>query len=254
MNPSNYDEDQMERFLDGLMTEEEAADFTASVPAAELEALLAMEEQLSQSLAKLTSISTLDQGEIEREFVSSHPAVVGRPTSDLPRSSSRRRWVQIALVACLLIAVGIPVLWNLNNGPVGVHFEQRPLAQLYQETVDRGFRPNYNCEEPQRFADTFERNHGKPLALDDLPDGSKMLGLSTLGGISRSTVAMLCSVNGENVIVFVDRAGKADLETPKRLDNGSNVNIFVEEKNGLVFLEVTPLESARMIEHFRFLE
>ena len=76
-----------------------------------------------------------------------------------------------------------------------------------------------------------------------------MLGLSYPGGLSRNTTAMLCEVDGEPVMVFVDRQ-EADLESASRQDDGSPaVNVIRFRKNGLVFYEVTPFSEARAAQY-----
>ena len=71
-----------------------------------------------------------------------------------------------------------------------------------------------------------------------------MLGLSYVHGLSRKTTAMLCYVDGKPVVVFVDRAENDQpgvAETP-----AEGVHIFRDERDGLVFYEVTPYDDARV--------
>jgi hypothetical protein len=71
-----------------------------------------------------------------------------------------------------------------------------------------------------------------------------MLGLSYPGGLSRDTTAMLSEVEGEPVMVFVDRAS-ADF-AGAAMDADPALNVFRDERDGLVFYEVTPLDSPQM--------
>ena len=76
-----------------------------------------------------------------------------------------------------------------------------------------------------------------------------MLGLSYLGGTSRDGTAMLGEVDGHQVVVFVDRssAGQPDVST----EGTEGLNVFVVERDGLVFAEVSPLPESKMIQYLR---
>ena len=75
-----------------------------------------------------------------------------------------------------------------------------------------------------------------------------MLGLSYSGGLSRHTTAMLCVVDEQPVMVFVDRV-EADrnqlyddtLEPP--------ITVVRREYRGLVLYEVTPYRQARILDY-----
>src|SRR5690606_42083595 len=101
--------------------------------------------------------------------------------------------------------------------------------------------------EADRFAAVFDRRQGQPLKLLPLPKGIEMLGISYPGGLSRDSTAMLCRVDGQPVIVLVDRA---TADRSDAIDNGNPaLHVFREERDGLVFYEVTPFDSARVIEY-----
>ena len=75
-----------------------------------------------------------------------------------------------------------------------------------------------------------------------------MLGLSYPGGLSRDTTAVLCRVDDAEVVVFIDRLDRDD---PRVAENDDpRLNVFRQERFGLVFYEVTPLDEPRMIDHF----
>lgn len=251
-------DDQLELYLDGLMSEEESAAFLRDVDPQTLRAAVALNDQLAESLARIAKPIPLNETAIERAYTIAHASTANQPDANSTDANgrthtNRRNAIQLALAATLLIAAGLGIWFGAVGKRIDPFFESRSLVAIYEETVQRGFRPVYNCEEEARFAATFQQNHGQSLALAQLPLGSRMLGLSTLGGISRSTTAMLCEVDNQKVIVYVDRAGNGDLAAAL-VNNVDSLNVFVEQKNGLVFCEVSPLDSARMIEHFEFLE
>ena len=81
-----------------------------------------------------------------------------------------------------------------------------------------------------------------------MSDDRGMLGLSYMGGISRESTAMLCQVQQQPVLVFVDKISndRGDLN----VSTDPQLSIFREEKFGLVFYEVSPLAQASMMQYF----
>jgi hypothetical protein len=71
-----------------------------------------------------------------------------------------------------------------------------------------------------------------------------MLGLSYPGGLSRDTTAMLCKVDGKPVMVFVDRPSKDQPLAVEHAD--AKTHVFRQERDGLVFYEVTPLDGPKV--------
>ena len=244
---------KLERYLDGLMADQEAADFLKTIDPDELERVQTLQDQIDASLVNLFPTTPLDEEAITREFMASD-SVQNSTAAVKSDAFGRRSLIRIALVASLLVLAALAVQFYINDdNRIEVAFAPTPLADVYQDCLNRGFAPVYDCEDPERFANTFKFNLGQSMALAQMPPGSRMLGLSTLGGISRDSIAMLCEVDGNKVIVFVARSNSRGLETATA-DDPSDLSLFVEKKNGLVFCEVTPLKSSRMIEHFQFVE
>lgn len=252
--------DQLERFLDGLMSEQEANEFRQTIDPKVLEKEEALQSNLDDSLKRMFAFKPLDAEAIAVQAAEAQAPVDGEvtlknPIQSRPQSTSRPNWIKLAIAASLLLAAGL-VAWFVDGtgaNQVTAIFVPKALTEIHTETVARGFDPYYFCKNDQRFADTFEARQGKPLALAELPEGSRMVGLSYPGGISGDTTAMLCEVDGKQVMVFVDVSGNDNLEIALK-DNDPSLNVFVEEKNGLVFCEVTPHDAPEMIQHFRFIE
>lgn len=158
---------------------------------------------------------------------------------------SKVKWRLWGIAGAAAAALLIALAWG-QRGPrnVAPFFEPTPLVALYQEAVDQGFEPYYECEEPERFAAVFAKRQGLPLELELMPPGSRMLGLSYPGGLSRDTTAMLCEVDGEPVMVFVDRLD-ADRQAAAITAEGGGLRVFRSELSGLVLYEVTPLDKPR---------
>lgn len=254
MSSNESDDNQLDLYLDGEMPQQDVADFLETVDDDSLQQAQNAQQRIDDSLRRMMSFEKLDHEDIVQQFL--RKSLVGVNARDQAASStklSRRSWAQIAVAAAVLLLASLGVWFYSGSGAIEPVFNARTLASIYAEKVDSGFRPYYYCEDDARFAEVFATKLGQALALAEMPSGREMVGISYLGGISRSTVAMLCVVDEQKVLVFVDRAGESGFETATA-DSDDDLNVFVEEKNGLVFCEVTPLDSAQMIEHFRFMD
>jgi hypothetical protein len=58
---------------------------------------------------------------------------------------------------------------------------------------------------------------------------------------------MLGEADGQKVIVFVDRVSSGKLIVTT--NENSDLNVFVVERDGLVFAEVSPLSESKFIQH-----
>jgi len=154
-----------------------------------------------------------------------------------------------------VIVAGLAWLLVVRSFPgeqTGIVFHDRPLADVYHETVEFGFEPYYVCDEDDRFRDTFYYRHGQALRLVETPPGRRMVGLSYLHGISRHTTAMLARVDGEPVIVFVDQL---DRDRPmKAPDPATGLHQFRRELGNLVMYEVTPRKQPVMMDYLELSE
>ena len=263
MNDQNEQHDKLEMYLDGMLPESEHEAFLKHQDSAELKQAQATQNQIDESLRSMFRFDPLDSEQVQeltrKAFESdSSSSVVDKPSPPTKLSrdqSATGRWFAVAVLAASVLAFISGGMWWMNgNLPVSPEFQNQPVALLYQESVQTGFRPYYNCEDDQRFADTFESRLGKAvkLAKSEMPEGTRMLGLSYLGGTSREAIAMLSEVEGHRVIVFVDRdgAGQPDVST----EGAEGLNVHVVERDGLVFAEVSPLEEARMIQYLKVLD
>jgi hypothetical protein len=121
------------------------------------------------------------------------------------------------------------------------------VAEVYRETVANGFDPYYECRDDERFAATFEQRQGIVLHLAAMPAGKGMLGLSYPGGLSRDTTAMLCRVDDQPVMVFVDRVENDQEDAGENSD--ASLRVQREVRDGLVFYEVAPQGTASVLEY-----
>lgn len=251
---NQHDRDELlEAFLDGLLNDAEKAAFVESLRANPVRRRQAeLQAQIDGSLGRLFAVASpsperlaagLAGGATNNVRLASTPATLAPPPAAKAGRGTRAYWAAAGLAAAALIAVAVSLPWPQSavDAPT---FAARPLTDVYRDAVASGFEPTYECREPERFAATFQQRQGRALQLAAMPSGSRMLGLSYVGGLSRNTTAMLCYVDGQPVMVFVDRAADDRPEASATSDAG--LHVFREEHDGLVFYEVTPLASPRV--------
>jgi hypothetical protein len=236
-----YDE-RLEAYLDGLLEGPERADVEQSHgPGGELAQNMELQDRIDSRLAHMFRVEAPASGTLAARLIRET-----RPRAIEAKPNRRLAWAAAALAAAAAVGwliAGMPLPRGHVDQPM---FAARPLADVYRETVKDGFEPYYECREADRFADTFARRQGVALKLLPMAEGSRMLGLSYPGGLSRDTTAMLCRVDGKPVMVFVDRASA---DQPNAMDHaGEQAHVFRQERDGLVFYEVTPFDRPRVTE------
>jgi hypothetical protein len=239
---------ELDAYLDGLLEPAERSAFEQRLRAhPELEREVQQFTELDIKIRRIFPPEQVSEKQIEQLIGnltnSPNSKILSEPQHRSPTVALRA--VLIGLAATL---AWVLVIWQWGDPPVETpYFEPKPVAQVYHEVLSNGFEPYYECHDDQRFADTFLRRQGQALRLAALPQGSHMLGLSYAGGLSRDTTAMLCRVNGEPVMVFVDQLEK---DSPLALQNhSSETQVHRVAHGGLVFYEVTPFDDARVIEY-----
>jgi len=200
-----------------------------------------LQEEIDDGLRRLFDFVTPSSESIVASLEEKHNV---EPPLLLPIGSRRfNRYRFFALAAASLLFIST-LLFLWPTGRRGDVFSAaRPLTDLYRSAVESGFEPSYECHEPERFAETFERRQGKALKLLPMPDGSRMLGLAFTGGLSRDTTAMLAYVDDQPVMVFVDLATNDD---KAMASSDGAMRVFRDERDGLVYYEVTPFDEPKV--------
>jgi hypothetical protein len=258
-DPEPITDEQVDAYLDGLMKPEERAAFEARLRAhPEIAKEILLQKQMDASLERLFPVERISDAQLaelqEDDVTPAQPSAAGSlRTAQVERSIQSSKWIKVAVAGIAAMVAWIMVVWFWGNGTgKAPFFQPRPVALVYQEVLDNGFEPYYECHEEDRFAETFSHRQGQALRLTELPEGSRMLGLSYEGGISRDTTSMLCRVDGKPVMVFVDRL-ENDIPNASQNDQ-PDLHVYREARDGLVFYEVTPFGSARLIKHLVPLE
>ena len=270
MNDQNAQFDELEMYLDDMLSEGDREAFLKKCDPDQLKQAQATQDRIDNSLRSMFQfdpLNTAQSQELTRKAFENDSSILSDSSvlsddksssavklKENESNSAGRRFVITVLAASILGIIGGGMLLMNGDLPTDPEFKNRAVALLYKEKVQSGFIPYYHCEDPQRFKDTFEFRLGKKvqLAESEMPEGTRMLGLSYLGGTSDRSTAMLGEVDGNQVIVFVDRSS-ADL--PDVSTEGTNgLNVFVVERDGLVFAEVSPLPESKMIQYLKVLD
>jgi hypothetical protein len=239
--PQPNRDDLLERYLDGLLDDAERTAYEKSLRGDDMTRRAAeLQARIDASLTRLFHVDPMAPpraaamlaGAAERNVV------VNR------RSLGRLGWLAVGLASAAAIA-WLVAGSLLHPAKRGINYIPRPLSDVYRESLANGFEPMYHCSEAERFADAFAHRQGQPLKLLKLPIGVSMLGLANSGGLSRDTTAMLCRVDGNPVMVFVDRIDADQPNAEEHVDK--KVHVFRMVRDGLVFYEVTPLHAPRVV-------
>lgn len=241
--------ESLDAYLDGQMTADEERAFEQRMKDSGIDISGDIHLQLLIDDAIVRQLRPPVPSQIDREgqWCDSLPTVTPQGASGSAKVR-RRRIVAVAMAGAVAwVSVTIGLLKKTPSEPV---FASRPLTEIYREAVTQGFEPYYECRDPERFTYTFEQRQGISVALDPMPVGSSMLGLSYSGGLSRDTTVMLCQVNEQPVMVFVDRVSA---DQPKSDIVAATNGLFVHraQRSGLVMYEVTPLRKPRAMQYLR---
>jgi len=247
----NEIDEKTERLIDQQSVHGKSPDLSKHDDPKQLQFELQLQKKIDAALGR--NFSTEPVSELEHrqkmETLVSNAQETQVSDSKLPE---RRKLLVRALVLAASVLLMVGLAWQYSDkrsSPPGV-FNRQPLAKLYKKSVDRGFKPYYVCDEPERFAAEFERRQGIRLRLAEMPEHKQMSGIALLGGISRTTTAMLGLVNKEPVLVFVDYLSNDDEEMRKQVGKSDGCYVSRTTKFGLVFYEVSGFNDAQLTEYF----
>lgn len=234
------DGDQLDAYLDGLLSVEERAEFASRLvgePA--LREQVEMQAAINRELARMYSPERADRIVPLRPTRRFRERVVGLPRVAL-------------LAACItVIAGGVFQSWRYLRPrvvtPVYVLQPWRSMATVYEDELAGPFKPIWVCRDDRAFAGFVRKRFGEPLLLAQLPAGATGLGWSYSRSISDLTVYLLGEVNGQRVLVFVD---KLSSDTGEAAKAATGPNLFRRELGSFVLYEATPFAEPTFLPHF----
>jgi hypothetical protein len=183
-----------------------------------------------------------------------------KPISPLQQTLSLR-WLALiggGLAAGIAAIVAISIFTQGPGSPsANPDFRPRLAAEfIYDTSVSMGFRPEWRCENDEEFAIAVRDRLGAAMVIPIATTGIELVGWGysdRYGGVilSDDTMVLLARVEGEEVILLVDRAGN-ELTTNAR---GSSVklNIFKQTLGPLMLVEVTPRSAPGLIPNAKLL-
>lgn len=244
--------DRLEAYLDGLMSVEQAAEFQRIVAG---DPLLQQEIELQQgidnSLGRLFEAPAAPPCDIlalaQQQPAPTDQQVVAERASAEPQpartKNNARMWMIVIAASIAWVFAGV----KLYDASTDDGYQEVALADIYEQCVDDGFQPKWVCDDDREFAETFLKRQGQPLLLK-ADSKNLMVGLAYLKGVSAKTTTMLAKVDGEPVLVFVDKLSR-DTE-PAKPSWGSGLNLYRQELDGLVLYELSPLDESRVLSSF----
>ncbi len=246
MNTAPHDnpQDLLDAYLDGSLGEVQHRDFEARLeqdPGLRREVEVQM--QMDASLKRCHSTPDIDTLLTRAHDTADEPLRLPRWFIELGRIAAL---VAIGVMSTLLVQR------VLGPGDEAHHEEEYAvvgLTESYHYVLEEGFEPLWRCETDEEFADTFEYRLGHPLVLGAVPTGVEAIGLSYSPAISYSTIALLATVDGQKVIVFVDHTEIAEHQQPELTD--PDLHLFQRQVDDLMLYEVTPLDKPKLLDSFK---
>jgi hypothetical protein len=242
--------DPLDAYLDGTMDPVEQEAFARGLEDDRARSdEVKLDQRIGRSLRELFAApEPLDADQMLTELRRAAGSVQAAPAAS--RSPTRRRLYWTVVVATAAAVAWAAVAWQLlERTAPEVAFAERPLHEVYSRAIAEGFQPYWECEDDEQFRAVFLERQGESLRLDPLPDGSRMLGLAYLGGLSPMTTAMLAEVGADRVVVFADRVERDVPQPPPPAASG--LHLFRKVLGPLVLYEVTPLDSPQVFDALR---
>ncbi len=260
-DPSRDIQEQLDRYLDGLLEGEERSAFEQRMAGdAGLREQVQAQSAIDVSLRRI--FAPPSNGRLRPIFAvlpgadaeADGPAASDGDTAADPasgRTAARRRtWRIVAAplgIAALLIA-GVLIYQYSLPAPVEPvsGLRRQTFGEVYEQTLASGFKPQYVCEDDQDFAVSFYLRLQQGLHVDR-PEHINWVGVSRAETkiITTRTHYILVRVNGTPVLVFVDIL---EQDNDKANKVPPDLHVFRRAMDNLVLYEVTPLDSPKVLE------
>jgi len=239
----------LERYLDGLLSDEERAEFerrlqTDPALAAELDRQHAVDESLRRLFAPPVMRADM--------IVSAQRN--GRGLRLVASSTRPRRWLAPLSAAAVLVLAIVIGWYNWPRSPTQPVDPYAPkpwksMADVYRTESSDGFVPDWVCRDDRQFAGTFRRRLGQPLLVAQAQIASATgWGISYWNCVSEDTVCVLARIDETPIMVFVDRAESDATRALPPAEAG--LHWFRRDVGALSLYELSPLDSPRLLDAF----
>jgi len=244
---------ELEAYLDGQLHGERLSAFERRVrDDSALAAQLALQRRIDGAL---TRCFVAPPAPSLTAHVASENGQAAQPRIGVRPQRRVVRW-PLAIAAMLVLFIGVPVMvweWRDIMGvgtPKVQYADTRAMAldlAYNQQVGEKQFKPDWVCKDQDEFAGYFVNRLGQPLKMKPLAANATDWGVSYTGGISSRSMGVLARIDGQPVIVFVDRL---DCDNREGFSQACHLNLFRRELGELVLYEVSPFDQPKMLDLF----
>ncbi len=208
---------------------------------------LRLQDSIDSSLKRLFNSPEMPSELIDR-LANETPTIA--PSKSSKKILGLPQWV---VAAVLLVGVGS---WAITGADLAKQFffpeadpyKERMVAAIYRDSVNRGFKPDWFCEDEKQFAETFDERQGQGLLLQPLPNNIRMAGLAYLDGLSENATCMLAWVEEKPVLLLVEVTRRIPEYLLEDVE-GDDLQIFTRKLKNMTIVEVTPFSESRVAEY-----
>ncbi len=237
----------LERFIDGDLEGQELAWIERRLqddPA--LRAELALQEQIDQALRRTHRVEGIAMPAIPIDALRGLEESVAVDGEPVHRVIPWRRWG--VLVAAAIIVLTFAGLFRAYWDARVPDFKLVEPVAMYDRLVRTGFRPAVVCRTEPEFARLVKEKLGTALIAAGSP-GVEVLGWGYKDDydgspISPKTMMLLARVDGREVLVLLDSAGR---DRELRAPAGSGMHLHRRVIGPLVTYEVSPFDAPRVL-------
>jgi len=244
-------EQWLNAYLDDALTAEQRAKFEALIakdPVArrQLELQQAVDASLQRSFDP-PAVQPANADDLDKQVQSRTDAGAVIRKNSASSAARVAVWQRYAIAALLALVAGGGAWWWVSQTPGGggtdPTYQYPTLLAFYDASAKNDFKEDWVCANPSEFAATFKTRVGYGLKQPDVPANVQLLGLKYGKTITGLTVHLMAKVDGEGVIVFVDKKSR----DPKPEMKQGDLNVFRRELDHLIVYEMTPHDEASIL-------
>jgi len=251
--------DRLEVYLDGAMSPGEKAEFerlasSHSALRRELDAALAVHGAVRRLGTPPTTLgldaldAAVGSGDATADVPAPIPISRGRVAP-----AKMGRWIGYAAAAMIGV---VGVVWWSSTVPDPEARRVLTAGQVLAVAHAEGFKPAFVCKDDAEFVATVKNRFGTGLLVAST-ESVAVLGWAysdTYGAdlVSKDTLVLMARVEGREVLVFMDRAPGERVLKPGDVPAG--YRLLRKPVGGLMLYELTPFESARVIDAARIVD